>query len=760
MVNTFLKTFQLLHSNLKIINIRNSFSSLEYSDIILNLTEPKLLDFINLTSAHSSSVVKVKNIASDIIDTKTTSSHKFDKKYKNNSHVQDITEIKKNKNKLIKKKRKNSNDIDNEEIFVDTQNSLLSQEPLIVSSLKSPKPNSRYKKKQKLKTEPLEIDNNLSNILDSSNNEVLNDGLSKDILFYHPVSLQELSIKMDIPEAEIITYLFLNKSISATRNQVLDFSMASNIAKQYGFQLLKLDREHASSNKILQPIVDQSHQAQRSPVITILGHVDHGKTTLLDSILKTNLAQKEYGGITQAISGYEIEWCSNSKTYKLMFLDTPGHESFKSMRLRSAQVTDIVLLVIAADDGLKPQTVESINYIKEMALSFIVVITKVDKALDNIEKIKQDLSSYGLLTQESGGDTIIVEVSAAVDKNIDLLLSKICIFSEAKNLVANFNQLANGTILEAYLDKKQGPVANLIVQNGSIKLGNLIATANVLGKVKSITSLSNNRVSSSGPSSIVQILGFTAVPQAGLSFQVLNNEKEAKNYCLKYSNNENFNKSLKLLNTRISLDTNAGVKQFKLILKTDTQGSLEAIIDLLFNIAQSKVQINLISANVGDITYTDIELANTTNAAILAFNLNSSFQVNNLVKKHKIIFKSFNIIYDLFDYVKKTMLDLIEPEYDRIFIGHAYVQTVFNMNKGFVAGCLVDEGKLTRMCYIKVSRKGNLVYEGFITSLKRMKNDVDEIVAINECGLMSDYKLWEQSDTIDAYELVSKEKTL
>nr|AZL88022.1 translation initiation factor 2 [Harveyella mirabilis] len=592
------------------------------------------------------------------------------------------------------------------------------------------------------------------------NNKNNNYSLSKNIFFLHPISLKILSMRMNIPEAEIISYLFLHKSISVTSNDILDFSIVSHIIKQYSFQLLRLDIEDFISDKKIQSNINFFYQILRPPIITLLGHVDHGKTTLLDSILKSNFAQNEYGGITQSIVGYEMEWYFEAKIYKLIFLDTPGHESFNKIRLRGAQVTDIVLLLIAADDGLKPQTIESINYIKKMELSFIIVITKIDKAVDNINKIKKDLLHYDMLTQKSGCKTIIIGVSALTGQNIKLLLSKICMFSEIENLVADSNKLATGIILEAYLDKKQGPIASLIIRNGLIKLGDYICTSDALGKIKSITSLSNKRISSAGPSSMIKILGFDVIPSVGLLFQVLENKKDIKNYYLKYFHKKKDKIFLQSLSTRISFNIDSRIKTIKLILKTDRQGSLEAIINLLLNIPQSKVQLNLIYANIGDLTNSDIELAHITNSIILGFHLKNSCSINNLIKQYSIKFKNLNIIYDVFDYVNKIMLHLIEPESYKVFIGHALVKTVFHVQKKCIAGCLVDQGKLTKMCFIQVYRKDILVYKGILKSLKQMRSDVNEILAINECGLMSDYDEWQEFDTINAYDLFFQKKIL
>nr|YP_010851622.1 Translation initiation factor 2 [Echinothamnion hystrix]WGH14488.1 Translation initiation factor 2 [Echinothamnion hystrix] len=761
-MNMFYTNYYIFQFEFKIVNILNSFSYLGYYDDILLLTNPKLLNNFVTRSSSSASKININSVAKDDVSSVMSNQSKFDKKHRPNFYEQDSIKPKKSKVKLIKNKQKSSDDIEDAKLFVNTSDDFLTQGLLNRSSIKPLKSNPKSKKRYKLKLDSSEYDNVFQDSLQSQQDESFVQS-DKSILLNKPLSIHDLSLHINVPEAEIITYLFLNKGISATINDVLDLSIIRSIAENYGFKLL----DSSLTKDVNDFIIDYSSTknsslmtTKRAPVITILGHVDHGKTSLLDSILKTNLVSKEFGGITQAISGYEIVWNYELEQHKLIFLDTPGHESFKKMRFRGAKVTDIVLLVIAVDDGLKPQTIEAINYIKDMSLSCIVVITKSDKLLDNASKIKKDLANCDMLCEEWGGSFSIIEVSAINGKNIDLLLSKICMLSNAKNFLADPQQLAVGTILEAYIDKKQGSIVNVLIQNGTLKLGDIIVSENLYGKVKSMTSESSLKVKSSGPSSLVQVLGFTNLPEAGSLFCVLDDEKSAKEYCLKHSKVKQVDVALQFLNTRITLDVSLDKQQLRLILKTDTQGKLEAILDLLSSISQSKVQINIISASFGNISNTDVELAVATNSSILAFNVNISSHMSSLLKKYKINFKVFNVIYDLLQYVKTTMLNLIEPAYEKILRGKAIVQTVFIMNKGYVAGCIVNEGKLTIKSYIYVYRNNLVIYEGFISSLKRIKNDVEEVVAINECGLMSSFESWKDSDIIEAYDLVPKEKTL
>lgn len=731
-----------------------NFLSTTYLKYILKLESPKLIYSTSLNSFNSSSsLMNVNHVVGDLVNNKSSSSNKFDKKYKNSSYNQDTLEMK--KSKWTKKSRRDSNDyILEDDIFTNSQGNFFDKNSVHTSLLKAQKL-GKNRKKDKNKISGADVSVNYNQRQSAS--ELTN--ADKNVLIDMPLTIQELSTRLTIPAAEIITYLFLKKNISATINQVIDVAMAEEIASNYSFKVLK-----AEINKMPDAeYVNQSSSSlkiKRSPIITILGHVDHGKTTLLDSILETNLVRKEYGGITQSISAHEIEWQHNSQLYKLVFLDTPGHEAFESMRVRGIQVTDIALLVVAADDGLQPQTIEAIQYVKKMNLPYVVAINKIDKKDVNISRVRENLAIYGIMDNRLSSDTNIIEVSALTGYNTDILLSRICQLSDIKSFMANLNQLGSGIILESYLDQQQGPIASIVIQAGTLKLGDIIVAVNTYGKVKSITNAHGSKVNVATPSSIVRILGFGLVPQAGNLFKVVNSEKEAKNYCINYSNNDNLSQALKSLNARITSDNNANIKQLKLIVKTDTQGSLEAILNLLSKVSQAKVQINIISANFGIISNKDVELALATNSSVVSFNLNNSSKINNLIKKKNIDFKNFNVIYDLFNYIKNCMLDLIDPEYDKKFIGRAIVQTVFDVNKGSVAGCLIKEGKLKRMSYIHVFRKTNLVYQGILSSLKRIKDSVEEVFAHNECGLMCSYDFWQEDDIIDAYELVPREKRL
>nr|YP_009391859.1 translation initiation factor 2 [Acrosorium ciliolatum]ARW60003.1 translation initiation factor 2 [Acrosorium ciliolatum] len=721
-----------------------------YSDTILHLTNPKLIIDLKINNLQSINSVNKELLQVNQNNISSNLSNKSDKKYKIDTNSDTSIDIKKNKIKATKKNRKHV-PLDKDDIFIENNSNFFNNSSVDLSLIKKHKFN-KNKKKNKNKVNSI----NTISLVHNTNLSSIN----KDVIINNPLSIQELSYKLNIPEAEIITYLFL-KGIPATINQVIDISIAREVALNYDFNVLNEDKIDKVQTTNLNHSIKLKNDFKRAPIVTIFGHVDHGKTTLLDCILTTDFVNKEYGGITQSIAGYEVNWLYDSFLYKLIFLDTPGHEAFKAMRIRGAQVTDIALLVIAADDGLRPQSIEAINYIIEMQLSYIVVINKIDKEDINVNKIKEELSKYNILSEEWGGNAIIVEVSATKQKNIDLLLSNICLLSQIKNLTANPDQLSEGTILESYLDKRRGVIAHIIVQNGTLKIGDFIVAGDTYGKVKNIMNTNNIQIKSSGPSSVVQVLGFTILPESGTIFQCVTNEKDAKQ-CINNIpiHQKILNKALKSLNKRVTLDNNNTVKQLSLIIKTDSLGSLEALLNAFSKISQKKVQINIITANFGNISNKDINLALTTNSLILGFNIDITSDISHLIKKNNIVLKTFNVIYDLLKYLENYMLDLIELEYKRVFIGRAIVQTVFSINKGFVAGCFVDEGKLKKNALIIVYRNENIVYEGLLKSLKRLKENVDDVDANNECGIMCDYDSWENSDMIKAYDLVPEAKSL
>nr|YP_010196982.1 translation initiation factor 2 [Crassiphycus corneus]UAD84786.1 translation initiation factor 2 [Crassiphycus corneus] len=684
---------------------------------------------------------------------------KFDKKTKN-VFKQGID----NKVKL-KKKKSDSFDLYQDHIFKKKNKSKViipkdDSHNLVSESIKSNKQKKKEKIKKKLN---LHVDNPHIKIQQSIDFNSHTDSESKSVIIDSPLSIEELSIKLQIPPEEIITGLFL-QGIPVTVNKIVDISIATQVAQKYNFTVFNQNHEFKldHQNKLQQ--INSPTSINRAPIITILGHVDHGKTTLLDAIRNTHFAIKEIGGITQSISAYEVNWKYNSLDKQLIFIDTPGHEAFSSMRLRCAQITDLVILIVAADDGLKPQTIEAIDYIISKKLPCIVAINKIDKADVNITRVSEQLANYNILSTDWGGEILFVEISALKKINIDKLLTAICTLVESINLKADPSQLAQGIILEAYLNRTKGTIVNMVILNGTLKVGDIIVSGNAYGRVKKIINSVGHGLAIAGPSCILQVLGFHSIPQAGKYFHVVPNEKEAKKLIAdNYSSNVIYN-TKNLLNSNAKLHNyknKTNVKNLNLIIKADTQGTIDAVIHSFIQIPQSKIKLNILTSSLGVVSNTDIDLAYSTQALIIAFNINISTNILNAAEKLNVCLCKFFIIYDLIDYIRNYMLNLIDPEYDKSLIGQAKVETTFSISKGIVAGCIVESGKLKKNALINVYRSDQLVYEGIISSLKQIKNDVDEVIIGNECGIMcADYNLWQSQDLIEVYELYEKPKAL
>nr|YP_063638.1 translation initiation factor 2 [Gracilaria tenuistipitata var. liui]Q6B8S2.1 RecName: Full=Translation initiation factor IF-2, chloroplastic [Gracilaria tenuistipitata var. liui]AAT79713.1 translation initiation factor 2 [Gracilaria tenuistipitata var. liui] len=666
-----------------------------------------------------------------------------------------------------KKKKILSVDLDQEHIFKKKNKSkvIISAPDDLTNNSEGSFKSGKQKKKEKGKHKQ----NVNKDIHHTKNNRLSNldplDDINKDksVIIDSSLSIEELSIKLKIPPAEIITGLFL-KGISVTVNQIIDIAIATQVAQKYNFTVINQNQNNQSeldqSDKLQQ--VSTITSINRAPIVTILGHVDHGKTTLLDAIRNTNAAGKEIGGITQSIKAYEVNWPYNSSNQKLIFIDTPGHEAFSSMRLRCAQITDIVILIIAADDGLKPQTIEAINYISSKKTPFIVAINKIDKANLNLIRVREELATYNIISTDWGGEIQFIEISALQKRNISQLLTAICSLAEFINLKADPTELVQGSILEAYLDKTKGIVVNIIVLSGTLHIGDIIVSGHSYGRVKKIINSLGNELIQAGPSSILEVLGFYSIPQTGRYFQVVNSEKEAKKMIaqIPLSGITQTTKNILNLNPKV-YNHNLNTRSLNLIIKADTQGTIDAIINSFIQISQKKIKLNILTASLGVVSNTDLDLAFSTQALIIAFNINISTNILNAAEKLNLSLRKFVLIYDLVDYVTYSMLDLVDPEYDKILIGQAEVQTTFTINKGTVAGCIVKSGKLKKDALIGVYRKNKLIYEGVINSLKRMKNDVNEVVIGNECGILSkDYHFWQSEDLIKAYELHEKAKTL
>ncbi|OUM83664.1 translation initiation factor IF-2, partial [Caldibacillus debilis] len=500
---------------------------------------------------------------------------------------------------------------------------------------------------------------------------------------------------------------------------------------------------------------------ERPPVVTIMGHVDHGKTTLLDYIRHTKVAQGEAGGITQHIGAYQV--VVNGK--KITFLDTPGHAAFTTMRARGAQVTDITVLVVAADDGVMPQTVEAINHAKAAKVPIIVAVNKIDKPTANPEKVKNELTEYGLVPEEWGGDTIFVPISALKGDGVDQLLEMILLLSEMEELKANPDRNAYGTVIEAQLDKGRGPVATLLVQNGTLRVGDPIVAGNTYGRVRAMMNDVGRRVKEAGPSTPVEITGLHEVPQAGDRFVVFDDEKTARQVgearaqmALQATRNES---------ARISLDNlfeqmqQGDLKELNVIIKADVQGSVEALANSLQKIDVEGAKVKIIHTGVGAITESDILLATASNAIIIGFNVRPNTNAKRLAEQEKVDIRLHRIIYKAIEEIESAMKGLLEPEYEEKVIGQAEVRTTFKVSKvGTIAGCYVTDGKVTRDSGVRVIRDGVVVFEGEIESLKRYKDDVKEVQQGYECGIViKNFNDIKEGDIFEAFVMEEVKKS-
>ncbi|GAB4371944.1 MAG: translation initiation factor IF-2 [Elainellaceae cyanobacterium] len=582
------------------------------------------------------------------------------------------------------------------------------------------------------------------------------------------MSVHDLAEASTIPETEIIKTLFF-KGIAANINQILDIPTIQMVAEELELPV-RTEEAEAEAKKVTEMLdaADLDYLQRRPPVVTIMGHVDHGKTTLLDSIRKTKVAQGEAGGITQHIGAYHVDVESNGQMQQVVFLDTPGHEAFTAMRARGARVTDIAVLVVAADDGVRPQTVEAISHAKAAEVPIVVAINKVDKEEANPDRVKQELMEYGLVPEEWGGDTIMVPVSAIQGENLDTLLEMLLLVAEVEDLYANPDRFAKGTVVEAHLDKARGPVASLIVQNGTMRVGDVLVAGSAFGKVRAMIDDRGQRVEAATPSFAVEVLGLNDVPAAGDEFEVYKDEKEARAVAGDRTEQQRQSRLQQAMaSRRVSLNTLSAqaqegeLKELNLILKADVQGSVEAILSALQQLPQKEVQVRVLLAAPGEITETDVDLAAASSAVIIGFNTSFASGARHAADDLGVDVRDYSIIYKLLEDVQGAMEGLLEPELVEEPLGQAEVRAVFPVGRGTVAGCYVQSGKMVRNCKIRVRRGQSIVFEGNLDSLKRMKEDAREVNAGYECGVGVDaFKDWENGDIIETYRLVSKRRTL
>lgn len=573
------------------------------------------------------------------------------------------------------------------------------------------------------------------------------------------IVVKDLADKLKKPVVEVIRALIF-QGVMASVNQEVDFNTASKLIESFGsIAVLKeknvgeVAKEQEDEIDDLDEETSESTETKRPPIVTVMGHVDHGKTSLLDAIKKSKVTATEAGGITQHIGAYTVD--VNGE--RITFLDTPGHEAFTSMRARGAQVTDIVILVVAADDGIMPQTVEAINHCKAAEVPMIIAINKMDKESANPDRVKQELTEYGLVSEDWGGDTICVPVSAHTKEGLDNLLEMVVINAEMLELKADANRKAKGTVIEAKLDKGRGPVASILVQNGTLKSGDSIIVGTTYGRIRAMIDDKGKKTKTAGPSMPVEILGLSEVPEAGDRFTVVKDEKTAR--IMAESRKEKIRQEHFKTSNRVSMENlysqiqEGKVKELSVIVKADVQGSVEAVKQSIEKLSTDNVKVRVIHGAVGAITETDVSLAYASNAIIIGFNVRPDNNAISVAERDSVEIKTYRIIYDALDDIKSAMIGMLEPEYKEVVIGRCEARQVYKIsNVGTIAGCYVLNGKITRNCKVRVLRDGIVITESTLASLKRFKDDVKEAAAGYECGLSIDkFNDIKEGDIIEGY---------
>jgi translation initiation factor IF-2 len=575
--------------------------------------------------------------------------------------------------------------------------------------------------------------------------------INRSITISEGITVKELSEKLDV-KASLVIKKLVDRNIFATINQTLDSKLATDISREFGASTSTVTFEEEAMHDV-QEAEQQADLLRRAPVVTIMGHVDHGKTSLLDAIREANVAEREAGGITQHIGAYTV----NKGGRKIVFIDTPGHEAFTRMRARGARVTDIVVLVVAADDGVMPQTLEAIDHARAAKVPIVVAVNKVDKPDSQPERIKQQLADRGLLAEDWGGDTVMVPVSAKMHTNLDLLLEMILLVADMQDLKANPARPATGTVLEAKLDRGRGPVPTVLVRNGTLRVGDYFICGAVFGKVRAMHNDRGMQVREVEPATPVEVLGLESLPEAGDDFQVVTDTAKAKQIVLYREakvREAALAKSSRLTLEQLHKQMQAGeVKELPIILKTDVGGSAEVLTDTLQKLSNEKVRIRVLHSGVGAISESDVLLASASNAIVIGFNVRPERNAAAVADQEKVDVRLHTIIYNLTDEIKRAMTGLLEPVYREVYRGKAEVRETFRITKvGNVAGCIVLDGHLTRDSEVRLLRDNVVVHTGKISSLRRFKDDVSEVKSGMECGItLENYGDLKQGDVIEAF---------
>ena len=570
------------------------------------------------------------------------------------------------------------------------------------------------------------------------------------------ITIKELADKMKLQPAAIIKKLFLEGKI-VTLNQEISYEDAENIAIDYDIICEREVKVDVIEELLKEDEENEEDMVSRPPVICVMGHVDHGKTSLLDAIRKTNVTDREAGGITQHIGAYTVQ----INGQKITFLDTPGHEAFTAMRMRGANSTDIAVLVVAADDGVMPQTVEAINHAKAAGIEIIVAVNKMDKPNANIDRVKQELAEYELIPDEGGGSTVFAQVSAKTGEGINQLLEMILLTAEIMELKANPNRQARGLVIEAELDKGRGPVATVLVQKGTLHVGDFISAGACHGKVRAMIDDKGRRAKEAGPSTPVEILGLSDVPNAGEVFLAHENDKEARTYAETFIT-QNKEKKLEETKAKMSLDDlfsqiqEGNLKELDLIIKADVQGSVEAVKQSLLKLTNEEVVVKCIHGGVGAINESDVTLAATSNAIIIGFNVRPDATAKATAEREGVDIRLYKVIYQAIEDIEAAMKGMLDPVFEEKVIGHAEVRQIFKASAvGNIAGAYVLDGEFKRDCKVRITRDGDQIYEGSLASLKRFKDDVKEVRSGFECGFVFDgFDQIQEGDIVEAYIMV------
>lgn len=580
----------------------------------------------------------------------------------------------------------------------------------------------------------------------------------KRIILGDSVAVNELAQKIGVPGTEVVKQL-MKIGVMASLTQSVDYDTAALVAERFG---VETEPERDLAEEVFAPVEqDPARLAPRPPVVTIMGHVDHGKTTLLDYIRKTKVTAQEAGGITQHIGAYQIEY--NGKL--ITFLDTPGHEAFTAIRARGARVTDIAVLVVAANDGVMPQTVEAINHAKAAGVPIIVAINKMDLPAANPDRVKQELTEHGLVVEEWGGDTIAVPISALRGDGVEELLEMILLVAEMEDVKADPDCPARGTVIDAKLDRGRGPVATVLISQGTLRVGDSFVVGNYCGRVRALIDDRGQQIKEAKPSTPVEVLGISDVPQAGDSFVVVTDEQTARQVAEIQQEKQRERELSKT--SRVTLDDlyrriqEGAVKELNLIIKADVQGSAEAVRSSLEKLSTEEVRVNVIHQAVGAISESDVLLASASNAVIIGFNVRPEPNARKAAERDGVDIRTYRVIYNLLDDVKAAMEGLLEPEFKEEIVGRAEVRQTFKVPGGVVAGCYVLDGKITRAAQVRVLRDNVIVHEGKIASLRRFKDDVREVTHGYECGIgVERFNDIKEGDVLEAFQMVKVERSL